>query len=729
MQNGWVSRRDDDGYLWVEIDHPHRAVNTLSRSMLEGLNSLIDQIESSKPKGVLFVSAKKGNFIAGADIEEMTTLRGPEEARQLSEFGQRVFARLESLKVPTVALISGSCLGGGLEFSLCCTHRVADDSRKTLLGLPEVQLGLVPGWGGTVRLPRRVGLLRALKMITTGSPINGRQAYSAGLVDAVVPPEALQPVGLQLLSKPAKPRKRSIWQRLFVENNPGRALVFQQARKQVLKRTHGKYPAPMKALEVLQEGLGSKSAGFAAESAAIAELSTDAVTRESIRLFFLKENAKRWAEQVAPGASEATIHQLGLLGAGTMGAGMAVLFADRGIEVRLRDLSLQQLASGMKSARTLLDGQVKRKRSTRHEADAAYRRISPTVQLSGLKNAQIVIEAVVEKMEVKKHVLRELLEVIGPETVLATNTSSLTVSEMSEALDDPGRLVGVHFFNPPAKMPLVEIVRTLQTSDHALQTAVALVRQIGKTPIIVNDCPGFLVNRLLVPYLNEAGYLLTEGVPPEKLEEAAIEFGFPMGPLELTDLIGATVATKVGQQMYHAYGERMKPAPAWNAYSQWANVQPLGKPTTFYIKSRSLRQKFNPALHKLFERVHSEHPDVRSQDLSHEEIAQRLVFPLIDEAARCLEEKIVEKPDAIDLAMVFGTGFAPFRGGPLRYANSIGVANVVAALERWNRDRPWGRDRPRTAPSDALRSYATSGFPLEDSFGALQPVSAEASAT
>lgn len=708
MPTAWTKHRDDNGHLWVEIDQPGRSVNTFTRVMLNELDALLSEIEPDLSlRGVIFHSGKAGNFIAGADIEEMKSVSSPEAARELSQHGQRIFSRLAHLNVRTVALISGSCLGGGLEFALSCDYRVADDDSKTLLGLPEVQLGLVPGWGGTVRLPRRVGLMRALKMITAGQQLNGRQAYSAGLVDAVVPREALKSVAVQVLTKPPKRRRRPWTQRWFVESNPGRSLVLRQARKQVLKKTNGKYPAPEKALDVLEAGLMDKAAGFAAEANAIGELAVHPVTRESIRLFFLRDHAKRWAEQAAPASTETEIQSVGLLGAGVMGAGMAKLIADRGIDVRLRDLAADQLAKGLQTARKLFDSDVKRKRTTAHAADKAFRRISPTVSLTGFGHLDIVIEAVVEKLEVKQAVFKELQKVVAADTVLASNTSSLPIREIAQAVDDPGRVVGVHFFNPPVKMPLVEIVRTTSTSDHALAVAVALVRKLGKIPVVVGDCPGFLVNRLLVPYLNEAGYLLSEGLPAEQLEKAALEFGFPMGPLELMDLVGAGVSSKVGQQMYQAYGERMKPSPAWEAYDQWRNVQPLGATTTFYRKTKFRGNRLNSALLKVFERVSVQYGGPKSTQLSDAEIAERLVFPLINEAALCLEEGVVEHADAIDLAMVFGTGFAPFRGGPLRYANSIGVDRVVASLERFS------SDRPRLAPSEALKSYADTGFPLQ----------------
>lgn len=703
----WQAEKDKNGVLHVTIDKPDASVNAFSASVLVELEELIESIErDSSLRGVLFKSGKSGTFIAGADIKEMTSITGPEQAQAASERGQRIFQRLENLKVPKVALISGSCLGGGLEFAMCCDYRIADDDRKTQIGLPEVMIGLVPGWGGTVRLPRFVGTLDAVKMITGGAMLNGYRAKSKGLVDDVVPTEALTVAGLTFLNKrPSKERNTNLTQRLMESKYP-RNFIFKQARQQILSRTHGHYPAPLRALEVIKEGvLEGPDAGFRAESKAIADLSQHPVTTECIRLFFLRDESKVWAKEAAPSLGEKKIQQVGLLGAGTMGASLAKVMADKGLTVRLKDISADVLAKGLKVARELFQKDVKKKKVNQREADAGLARISPTTDFTGFKNAQIVIEAIIEDLDIKKKTYRELERVVGRETIIATNTSSLRLADLVEAFDDPSRFVGVHFFNPPHKMQLVEVVTIPSTSEDAIATALALVQKLGKIPVVVRDCAGFLVNRLLSPYMNEAGYLLLEVDDPMEIEKAAKEFGFPMGPLELMDLVGHGVAAKVSEVLYEAYGERMKPAPTWQKLTTAQKSMGKGGPTKIF-EGRGKKKGLHPEVQKILADARAEYVSRHGsaiEKLSHTEIAERLVFPVINEAAMVLDEEIVRYPEEVDMAMVFGTGFAPFRGGPLRYADSIGVSYVVETLDRF------AAKDPRLAPSDALRHLAATG--------------------
>jgi 3-hydroxyacyl-CoA dehydrogenase/enoyl-CoA hydratase/3-hydroxybutyryl-CoA epimerase len=705
----WNAVRSNDGIMHVTIDKPEASVNAFSASVLAELDTLLTEIESSagQIKGVLFKSGKPGNFIAGADIKEMSSITTKDQARATAKKGQDLFARLERLPMPTVAAISGSCLGGGLEFAMACKFRVADDDRKTVLGLPEVRLGLVPGWGGTVRLPRLVGTMNGVQMILAGAMINGTKAKSRGLVHDVVPSEALEAAALTFLKKGAPPKKNPGMKHRVMETKLVRSYILKQAEKQMLAMTHGHYPGPKRVIEVLRAGLiDSPEAGFAAEAEAIADLSKDPVTVECIRLFFLNDESKKWAEEVAPTYKSKKLTHVGLLGAGTMGASLAKIMADKNITVRLKDVSADALAKGLKVARNLCDKDAKKKKVSKREADRCFGRISPTTDYTGLKNAELVIEAVIEDLDIKKKVFRDLQNACGPDTILATNTSSLRLSDMVHAIDRPERFVGIHFFNPPHKMQLVEIVTLDTTGQDAIATAVALVTKLGKTPVVVKDCPGFLVNRLLTPYMNEAGYLLAEVDDPMDVERAAIEFGFPMGPMELMDLVGAGVAAKVSQVLYDAYGERMQPAPAWKRLTDLQkSLGPAA--TTKVILGKGSKKQINPQVAKVLADVRREYraqagPSA-SDRLSHTEIAERLVFPVINEAARALEEGIVRYPEEVDMSMVFGTGFAPFRGGPLRYADSIGVSYVVETLERL------AAQHPRLAPSDALRQRGAMG--------------------
>jgi 3-hydroxyacyl-CoA dehydrogenase/enoyl-CoA hydratase/3-hydroxybutyryl-CoA epimerase len=702
----WHQSETDDGILRVRIDREDRPVNALSRAAIEELNELIASVaQRSNVKGVVFFSGKRGNFIAGADVTELKDLSGAEAAREISRFGQQVFQVLSDLKVPTVALVSGACLGGGLEFAMACRYRIADDHPKTLLGLPEVKLGLIPGWGGTVRLPRLIGLADALPMILTGRMLNPYQARSKGLVHDVVPTEALESVGEQIVrgaGTKLRPRRKPLWKRV-AQNNPAfHALAFRQAERQIEAKTHGHYPAPGMAIAALRAGRKSAQAGFEAEAEAIATLAENPVTTELMRLFFLQEEAKKPPSWLDAGVEPQAIRQGAVIGAGAMGAGIALLMAKRGIWTRLKDLKPEFLAGGMRTIRKLLKQDVARRRLSQLEATRAIDHLSPTTDYRGLKHADMVIEAVIEDVEIKRQVFRELAEATGPETVLATNTSSLLVGEIAREVPHPERVVGVHFFNPPHQMPLVEVVRTEQTSPRALAAALALVGRLGKTKVVVRDCAGFLVNRLLAPYMNEAGHLLTEVADPLEIDRAAVAFGMPMGPLALTDLVGLDVAAHVARHMHEAYGTRMEPAPLWSALAKLREAS-ADKEAQKLVERTRRGKRLNPLVADVIGKLDGRQP-AAAPGLSREQITQRLIYPVINEAARCLEEGIAERPEDVDLAMVFGTGFAPFRGGPLRLADSEGLDKIVQCLERLQSEHG-----ERFSPCDELRRRAEQG--------------------
>ncbi len=716
----WHAQLSTDGLLRVRIDRRDKSANALSKAMLEELERLVAEIKRQpKIRGVMFYSGKSGNFIVGADVTEMKSMTGGTEAAELSKLGQRVFEQLEALPVPTVALISGACLGGGLEFAMSCRYRIADDHVKTLLGLPEVKLGLIPGWGGTVRLPKLVGLLEALPMILTGRMMSGRQARSKGLVHDMVPVEALPFVGEHLLhtvmklgsaSTIFKRPKRPLAARLTEAFPPLRNFAFRKAEGKVRHETKGHYPAPLAAVEALRVGFRQSSAvGFAAESAAIGRLAYDPVTRECLRLFFLQEDAKKFDSAAVPRPSgsdtESTtaITDAAVLGAGAMGAGIALLMAQKGIWTRLKDIKPEFLAKGIATARKLIKSDLLRKRISQLQASDTLDRLRPTTDYAGLKNADLIIEAIVESLPIKQQVFRDLAEATSPMTVLATNTSSLLVSDIAQGIPHPERIVGLHFFNPPHQMPLVEVVRTNETSSAALATAFALTQRLGKTAVIVKDCPGFLVNRLLSPYMNEAGWLLLEVTDPLELDRAAVAFGMPMGPLELTDLVGLEVGQHVAANMHAAYGERMLPAPLWAALKEIAATDPSAAKSL--LIGKGAKKRLNPAVLRAIVKVRQSGAVNNSGGtLSREELMQRMIFPLINEAVRCLDEGIVSKPEDIDLAMVFGTGFAPFRGGPMRYAETIGFGKIIEALDKVS------IGRPRLAPSDALKRRANASI-------------------
>ncbi len=618
-----------------------------------------------------------------------------------------MFAEVEQLGKLTLALISGACLGGGLEFALSCTYRIADDHEKTKLGLPEVQLGLLPGWGGTVRLPRLIGLINALPMILSGQQLNGYRARSKGVVHDMVPREALIDVGNRVMAAHLgrgsatslfRKSKRPGWQRAIESSGFSKKFfVINKARKEVLKKTHGHYPAPLQILDTLQSGVSAgESRKFSLESNGIAKLAGSPVTRECIRLFFLSEEAKKPPQDLTAKFDAKELKQAAVLGAGAMGAGIALLLARKGIATRLKDIKPEFVARGVQTIRGLLEKDVKRKRLTPRQAEEIFDRISPTVDYCGLKQADIVIEAVLEEMSIKRQVFAELAEATSDETVLATNTSSLLVSDIARDVPHPERVVGLHFFNPPHQMPLVEIIHHPGASSIALAKAFATVQRLGKTAVVAGDCAGFLVNRLLGPYMNEAGFLLVESANPLAMDKAAVNYGMPMGPLALSDLVGLDVAAHVAGNLHAAYGDRMKPAPLWDALKEIRGSE--RKPKLLTKDGKSL----NDNVASIVSRLQRDAGGSRSA-IGEQEIIERLVYPIVNEGARCLDEGIARRSEDVDLAMVFGTGFAPFRGGPMRYAESVGLDNVVRSLERMS------QTYPHLAPSDALRRFAELG--------------------
>ncbi|MEK6237363.1 MAG: 3-hydroxyacyl-CoA dehydrogenase NAD-binding domain-containing protein, partial [Planctomycetales bacterium] len=467
MTTAWRYGEPENGVLKVTIDCPDRPVNVFSRSALEELDSLIDFIQATDGlRGVLFQSGKPGVFIAGADVTEWKDLKGYDEVHEVASFGQKVFGRLAALQIPTVALISGACLGGGLEFALACKYRIADEQAKTLLAFPEVKLGLIPGWGGTVRVRPLVGLSQALAMVMTGKMLNGRQAAKCGLIHDSVPTEALESVGERVLSLVEEGRKVPVacrpkpWWKTAVENSaPYRALAFSMAKRQVLAKSHGHYPAPIEALNAVREGYKSAEAGFAAETDAVARLAQNDVTTECVRLFFLSTEAKKSDSDADSETKQAPIQQAAVIGAGAMGAGIALLLARKGIWTQLKDVAPPQVAAGMKTIRKFVNKDRQRKRITPVQATDALDHISPTTDYRGLKHADVVIEAIVENLDVKRKVFQEIAEAANPKTVLATNTSSLLVGDIAQAVPHPDRVVGLHFFNPPHQMPVVDVIR------------------------------------------------------------------------------------------------------------------------------------------------------------------------------------------------------------------------------------------------------------------------------
>lgn len=690
----------EGGLARITFDDPDRSANVLTEAVMRRLAQVIDELReraaTGEVRGVLVESEKPASFIVGADMEAIGAVESPQEGAEAARLGQAVYLDLERLPVPTMAAIHGTCLGGGTELSLACRYRVASDHPKTSLGLPEVQLGLLPAWGGTTRLPRLLGLQAALELLLTGKTVDHERARKMGLVEKVLPHPTFREAALAHLRERVESgpeptgAERGLGQRLLEDTAPGRRIVLAGARKKVMERTDGHYPAPLRILEVVRASMGrSVEKALELEAEAAGELLAGPVCKNLVHVFQLREAARK-GTGVEGRAEPREVSDIGVVGAGVMGGGIAQLVAYHGLRARLKDIDHEPVAQALQHARSLFDKAVDRRKLSRREAEQAMERISGGVDYSGFGQLDLVVEAVVERMDVKRTVLAEVEEKAPDECVLTTNTSTLSVDEMAEALQRPDRFCGMHFFNPVHRMPLVEVIRGEGTSDGAVATVYALAVGLGKVPVVVRDGPGFLVNRVLGPYLNEAAFLLAEGASVEAVDAAATAFGLPMGPLRLVDEVGIDIARHAGEVLHEAFGERMAPAPP---LARLGDTDRLGKKggLGFYRYENGKEQGVDDEIYAL---LGDSVPPERTK-VEESEIRARLVLAMINEAARALEEGIVRSAADVDLAMIMGTGFPPFRGGLLRFADGLHPRILVERLDRYEAEQG---ERFRAAP-------------------------------
>jgi 3-hydroxyacyl-CoA dehydrogenase/enoyl-CoA hydratase/3-hydroxybutyryl-CoA epimerase len=674
----FVHRRvTDDQICVLTFDRPDSSANVFDRATIEELNDHLAFIAGSPElKGVVLTSAKPSIFIAGADLHSLASVPAGDLA-SLIELGQSAFSRLAALSVPTVAAIHGACVGGGYEVCLACDARFASPDKATRIGLPETQLGILPAWGGCTRLPRLIGLPRALEVILSGKTLAARQALNYGMVDELVPRERLVEFACRQISTqgPNVRRRRHAFKLRLTNNRLVAAALSLRVEVQLLKKTRGHYPALFKALEVVSRGVRLQVAGaLALEREAILALAQTEECHNLIQIFFLQERAKKTRCRSGNTiAGEKPITRTAIIGAGVMGSGIAHWLSSRGLPVIFRDVNAERVAKGMVDVTQLYHEGVKRYSLTKVEARAGLDRIFPSAAEVPLHNTDLVIEAAVEKMDLKKKIFERLGELAGPNTVLATNTSALSVSEIASSTKIPERVVGIHFFNPVHRMQLVELVVGRQTSLEVVDRAVRFVQRIGKLPVVVKDSPGFLVNRILMPYLIEAGNLFEAGASAVDIDEAMLEFGMPMGPLRLIDEVGVDVAHHVAGELEAKFSDRM---PRPRVLAQMLKAGQLGRKSErgFYLYHTKTPEP-NSGL-SLFQAKDW------AEVFGREELQKRLVLLMVNEAARCLEEEIVTEPSAVDFAMIMGTGFAPFRGGPLRYADNLGGMRVVEEMKR-----------------------------------------------
>lgn len=669
--NNWYCDSDTDGIAWLHFDMPDSGANVLSKEVLLELDLILKDIEKESPKGLVILSAKSSGFIAGADIKEFTKLKDSAEALELIRRGQSVFDHLESLPFPTVALINGFCLGGGMELALACRIRVAEESPSTRLGLPEVQLGIHPGFGGTVRLPPLVGAPVAMDLMLTGRTIDARKARKIGLVDYVTPSRHLKAQAKKCALNPGPSRRSSLKVRL-TNHSLVRPFLKKILVKNVKKRASAvHYPAPYAIIDLWADHADDSEKMMKEEAKSISTLIVSETARNLVRIFFLRERLKSLGK-----TRDFKAKHVHVVGAGVMGGDIAAWCALRGLHVTLQDREPKFIAPAMKRAHDLF----KRRLKVPRLIQAAMDRLMPDVDgATGLPKADVVIEAIFENVEAKQDLFRHIESRVKPDTILATNTSSIPLEEISGALKNPERLVGIHFFNPVAKMQLVEVVAGSATGEKEMKNASAFVRQIDRLPLPVKSTPGFLVNRILMPYLMEAVALAEEGEPPELIDKAALDFGMPMGPLLLADTVGLDICLHVGEILSQRIGGSV-PVSLKKLVDSGKTGKKSGEGFYKYKGGKQILAKTGVT------------------HLPSSDVTDRLMLRMLNEAMACLKEGVVEDADLLDAGVIFGTGFAPFRGGPMNYCETKGREQMRGRLkeleeksgERFRPDSAWG---------------------------------------
>ncbi len=681
---------DVRGVTTIELDVPDRPMNVLTQEVMDELEQIVSGLERAINVHLVVIrSGKDSGFLAGADVNVIAAIDSDTQANSLIQAGQSLFARIESLPMPKLVVIHGVCLGGGLELALACNYRIARDNSSTQIGLPEIKLGVIPGWGGTQRLPRLVGMSTALSLILQGELVDARKAAKAGLIDLAIAPDEWD-VGVtrmidNLLNQHAIAQAQSrmpLWQRVMDRTQLGRWFIRKNVLRSIASKTKH-YPALDSAMRAVELSFDRRANGYEFEREQFVELLKTPTCHNLLNLFFAREKArqlKTWSDQVPPTFHDEPIRKVGVVGAGAMGAGIGQLAAYRGFDVVLKEVNVETMEAGRQRVESLVDELVKRK----HMSEAARSELMNRIQLSceehPLADVDLVIEAVVEREDVKAQVFQTLDKVVKKSAILASNTSSLSVTRMAESTVRREKVAGLHFFNPVHRMELVEVVRTAESDDASISRLVAFVRALGKTPVVTSDSPGFLVNRVLFPYLGEAVVMVSEGFDIEQIDCEIRRFGMPMGPLELLDQVGIDVA-------HHVSGSLDKILPGVGTVVQildtMVDAGHLGKKTGqgFYLYRKGKKGKAAAIAGAQVMPL----PVSLVEGFQHDSltpIQRRLVYPMLAEAIRCLDERVVSQPWAINLGMVLGTGFAPHLGGPLGLVESITPEIVLANIKR-----------------------------------------------
>jgi len=650
----WRVENDDNAIRWLYFDKADAGTNVLSREVIDQLEELLQQAAKDQPRGLIITSAKDNGFIAGADVSEFTKLHDQAQAKAIIERGQAVMQRIDDLSIPTLALINGFCLGGGTELSLACDYRIALDDPKTKIGLPEVRLGIHPGFGGSVRLPPLIGAPSAMDLMLTGRAVSARAAKKMGLVDQAVPIRQLKTSAVAMIMQRPPAAKARGW-KAWTNHTWIRPLLARMMRANVAKKAKRQhYPAPYALIDIWQKYGDKHNDMMNAEADSVANLIIGDTAQNLVRVFFLQEKLKTLGK-----SSEAGFNHVHVIGAGVMGGDIAAWCALRGMNVTLQDRGLEPLGRATARAYKLFSRKLRQPRLV----SAAMDRLIPDMHGYGIKRADVIIEAIIENVEAKQNLFKELEQQAKPDALLATNTSSIPLETIAQSLQQAHRLVGLHFFNPVAQMQLVEIVHGEQTAEDVQQQAAAFTRKIDRLPLPVKSSPGFLVNRILMPYLLEAVILESEGIPAAVIDDAAVDFGMPMGPILLADTVGLDICLAVAEVLTRALGGEV-PKRLRDLVQQGHLGAKSGKGFYNYQKGKALVPK--------------------SAGEGPVDLQDRLIYKLLNESTACLRESVVNDGDLLDAGVIFGTGFAPFRGGPMHYMQSVGkdsAAKRLAELE------------------------------------------------
>ncbi len=690
----------------VTFDLPDKKVNTLSQEVLKELAGLVAQLEKRTDlRGLLFKSGKPGQFVAGADLNELAMMSYAklEQVAGLTTMGHQIYNGISRLPFPTVGLIDGGCLGGGTELVLTMDQRLVSTAPHTQISLPEVQIGILPGWGGTQRLPRLIGLNAAIEVICGGEKLSGQKAVTVGFAFDAVPADKLLEEGRRLIEYLQQSgdwkTERERLQGPMGLNADELNFAFAVAEGAIKGKTKGQYPAPLVALKAIREGCNKTLAeGLKAEQSGFGELAGSPIAGNLIGIFFLKNRLAR-----DPGVSDASlkpgpIKSAGVLGAGFMGAGIAAASARSGIRTSMVDVDEARIADGLKRASDVVMSRIKIGRATPQDMANMLALLNTSTSTKFFTDCDVVIEAITENEAVKKDVYKGLAGVIRDDAILASNTSTISITRMALSAPHPERFVGMHFFNPVDRMELVEVIRGEKTSDLTVATIVALAKQMRKTPIVVKDCAGFLVNRVLFPYMNESLILLEDGASMEAIDRAATKFGMPMGPLILTDMVGLDTAVYAGKVVAHAYPDRTVTSPILEEMLKASKPDDKKSLTKFWLSDKKSKSQPNPVSEAIIAKNRK-----GSRSIDPEEITDRLFFPMLLEATRVLEEGIVREPGDVDMGLILGIGFPPFRGGILRWCDSLGASAVVEKLAKYSH---LGK---RFEPTESLLRLAKTG--------------------